>query len=425
MSQLVTRQPPSSLEFPFEALEAAPQALREQMEREALRVNCRYLEEFLEKYAFCPYSRGARKKNTVSHYVYYCDSHDPAPLVRRMAAIAADPQQVVAQVIFPAVDVTPKDWIRFSHDLTAYAHAQIGGGAVLACAPLHPELPYTTSCAEGMIPLFRRTPDPTIQWVRLDGLAAIYKGRGGDTVFVEPSSIMDYVATASTRPDLYQRIAETNAAMAKRLTFPIVEDLLADIARDAQKSYARIFLGVDPAATTAADDAESEVAQAGEAPRAHHHEATPHDGGLVKVATWSALLDRAPVGVVVAGVELVVVRYCDKVSVLEGRCPHRAALLATGQVDADHLVCREHGWDFRLEDGKSSCVAGEALCVFKAHIDAAADAVLIDPRDVDAWKLAHPTAFQPDEFDDELSAEPQLLQLKTGPGQGRSPRRGS
>ncbi len=400
MSKVVTREPPSHLNFPFDPLEPAAEILLEQMQSEALRVNRRYLEEFLEKYAFCPYSRGGRRKNTVHQYVYYCDSHDAAPLVQLMAEVARDPQQVVVQVIMPAIQVAPSDWIRFSHDLTAYGHAQIGGAPVLACAPLHPELPYNTEGPEAMIPLFRRTPDPTIQWVRLDGLAAIYEGRGADTVFVEAKSILDYLATASTRPNLYQRIAETNAAMAKRLTFPVVEALLREIARDAQKSYARIFLAADPTAhsTTPTRDAVAPLPQADAGPQPGCFEAIPQPCGLVKVATWSALGERSPVGAVVDGVELVVIRHGDAVSVLEGRCPHRAALLAQGQVEGQHLVCQEHGWDFRLDDGKSSCVPGEGLCVFRAKIDAAADAVLIDPQDVGAWKAAHPTAFQRSEF---------------------------
>ncbi len=400
MSQIVTRKPPSHLDFPFDPLEPAAEILREHMQSEALRVNRRYLEEFLEKYAFCPYSRGGRRKNTVHQYVYYCDSHDAAPLVQLMAEVARDPQQVVVQVIMPAIQVAPDDWIRFSHDLTAYGHAQLGGAAVLACAPLHPELPYNTEGPEAMIPLFRRTPDPTIQWVRLDGLAAIYEGRGADTVFVEAKSILDYLATASTRPNLYQRIAETNAAMAKRLTFPVVEALLREIARDAQKSYARIFLAADPTvhSTTPTGDAVAPLPQADADPQPGCFEAIPQPCGLVKVATWSVLADRSPVGAVVDGVELVVIRHDEAVSVLEGRCPHRAALLALGQVEGQHLICQEHGWDFRLDDGKSSCVAGEGLCVFRAKIDADADAVLIDPQDVGAWKAAHPTAFQRSEF---------------------------
>ena len=48
------------------------------------------------------------------------------------------------------------------------------------------------------------------------------------------------------------------------------------------------------------------------------------------VATWSDLPDREPTGARVAGVDLVVARYDDAVSVLYGRCQHRDVLLAVG-----------------------------------------------------------------------------------------------
>ncbi len=248
----LTRAAPTHIEFPFEALEPATASVKKRLEREALRVNDRYLEEFLEKYAFCPYSREGRKKGQVHRYVHYCDSHDPGSLVELMHKVAADPQQVVVQVIMPLIDASPEGWIRFSQELTDYGHARLGGPSVLACAPLHPELPYNTLNPEAMIPLFRRTPDPTIQWVRLDGLASIYEGRGGDTVFVDANAIGDYMEHVSPQVNLYERIAETNAAMAKRLSFEVIEALLGSIARDARQSYARVLLEGDPEATHSA-----------------------------------------------------------------------------------------------------------------------------------------------------------------------------
>ncbi len=250
---ILTRTAPTRVEFPFEALEPASASVKRALEREALRVNDRYLEEFLEKYAFCPYSREGRRKGQVHRYVHYCDSHDPESLIELMQEVAADPQQVVVQVIMPGIDVSPEDWIRFGKELTDYGHAKLGGPNVLACAPLHPALPYNTLNPEAMIPLFRRTPDPTIQWVRLDGLAAIYEGRGGDTVFVDVNSIGDYMEHVSPPVNLYERIAQTNAAMAKRMSFEVIEALLGSIATDARKSYARVLLEADPQTTPSGD----------------------------------------------------------------------------------------------------------------------------------------------------------------------------
>ena len=45
----------------------------------------------------------------------------------------------------------------------------------------------------------------------------------------------------------------------------------------------------------------------------------------------------APVGALVDGVDLVVVRFDDNHSVLYGRCLHRGALMGDGHVDGDFL----------------------------------------------------------------------------------------
>src|SRR5262249_20669077 len=36
----------------------------------------------------------------------------------------------------------------------------------------------------------------------------------------------------------------------------------------------------------------------------------------------------------------------------QGRCPHQGASLAEGEVDGSHLVCRNHGWRFDIENGQ-------------------------------------------------------------------------
>ena len=50
----------------------------------------------------------------------------------------------------------------------------------------------------------------------------------------------------------------------------------------------------------------------------------------VAVANWKELEDRKPAYALVADVDLVVVRFDDKVSVFYGRCLHRGALMADG-----------------------------------------------------------------------------------------------
>ncbi|HET9648898.1 MAG TPA: glutamate synthase-related protein [Microlunatus sp.] len=66
------------------------------------------------------------------------------------------------------------------------------------------------------------------------------------------------------------------------------------------------------------------------------------------------LADDVPHGAQVNGIDLVLVRRGQTLSVFEGRCQHRGALLADGSVVGDDLVCGVHGWDYRIDTGIST-----------------------------------------------------------------------
>ncbi len=116
------------------------------------------------------------------------------------------------------------------------------------------------------------------------------------------------------------------------------------------------------------------------------------------VATWSELTDRRPAYALVAGVDLVVIRHDDEVSVLFGRCLHRGALLADGRVEGPNLICGVHGWDYRYDTGVSEYNNDEALRRFETWIDAEADTVWIDEEEVAEWARANPQPYRRDEY---------------------------
>ena len=119
---------------------------------------------------------------------------------------------------------------------------------------------------------------------------------------------------------------------------------------------------------------------------------------LVKVARWSDLADRQPSYALVSGVDLVVVRFDDQVSVLFGRCHHRGALLADGHIDGPNLICGVHGWDYRYDTGVSEYNNEEALHRFSATIDEAQDSVLVDEGEIAAFAIENPQPFRRDEY---------------------------
>jgi glutamate synthase domain-containing protein 2 len=118
----------------------------------------------------------------------------------------------------------------------------------------------------------------------------------------------------------------------------------------------------------------------------------------VKIATWSALIDRTPSYALVGNVDLVIVRYGDEVSVLYGRCQHRDALMADGNVVGDNLICGVHGWDYRYDTGVSEYNNNERLEKFTAVVDSDEDAVLVDASEIAAFEKHHPQYFKRDDY---------------------------
>lgn len=116
----------------------------------------------------------------------------------------------------------------------------------------------------------------------------------------------------------------------------------------------------------------------------------------VVVALWDELEDRKPVHALVANVDLVVVRFDDKVSVLYGRCLHRGALLADGHADGPNLICGVHNWDFRLDTGVSEYDNKECLKKFQTWHEN--DKILVDEEEVAVWHAAHPQPFKRNDY---------------------------
>ena len=69
----------------------------------------------------------------------------------------------------------------------------------------------------------------------------------------------------------------------------------------------------------------------------------------IKIVRFSELKDRTPHYALILGVDLVIIKYDEDVSVLYGRCLHRGALLSDGYIDGDNLICGVHFWDYRVD----------------------------------------------------------------------------
>lgn len=123
-----------------------------------------------------------------------------------------------------------------------------------------------------------------------------------------------------------------------------------------------------------------------------------HTVNKIPIATWSALKDRDPTYALVGEVDLVVVRWDDRASVLYGRCLHRGALMSDGHVDGQNLICGVHGWDYRLDTGVSEYANNEVLHRFRCWIDHESDQLLVDANEIAAWAVDHPQPYDRDAY---------------------------
>ncbi len=132
--------------------------------------------------------------------------------------------------------------------------------------------------------------------------------------------------------------------------------------------------------------------------------------------------DRQPAHALVAGVDLVVIRYDDDVIVLYGRCAHRGALMSDGYVDGHNLICGLHSWDYRLDTGISEYNNSEKLHKFGARIEDGN--VIVDEDEIRDWARDNPQPYYRDAYQGAYqdptgtAAEPHVKLIRKLAGEG-------
>jgi len=116
----------------------------------------------------------------------------------------------------------------------------------------------------------------------------------------------------------------------------------------------------------------------------------------IRIATWSEIPDRVLTGATVESIDLVIVRRDDEHSVLYGRCLHRGARLADGEIVGDDIICGLHGWDYQIDTGVSAYNNAEALEKFTSIVDD--DGLFVDLDEIMRWKMRHPQPYSPDVY---------------------------
>lgn len=115
-----------------------------------------------------------------------------------------------------------------------------------------------------------------------------------------------------------------------------------------------------------------------------------------KIFQVSKLKNKEPEHALVNGLDLVIVKFDDDISVLYGRCLHRGALMSDGHVDGHNLICGVHGWDYRVDSGVSEYNNKEVLHKFSTKIEG--DDLFVDAFEIESYLINSPQPFNRDTY---------------------------
>jgi hypothetical protein len=212
-----------------------------QLEAEALRINERFLTEVVEPFEFCPFARGARESGALVRRVLL-DAPETAGSLAALDPLVDDPHVLVALLIYPRFSATVAAFERFATELRQAEDARRGGRSPLVTAVFHPRLGGGGHATpQQLVNLLRRSPDPMIQFTRFSALEAV-RGAGPSGKFLfewSPGGLAELERRLATLP-VSERIARDNFATVERVGIACLEAILAELADDRARSYARL-----------------------------------------------------------------------------------------------------------------------------------------------------------------------------------------
>src|SRR6267378_4336596 len=196
----------------------------ESIEAAALARNDRYLREFVEALGLCPFARKCRESGRLARRVLRGErpAEATAAAVRELEQTSEE-QVEVALLIYP----------EFAGELSRFEEFRDevrGSLRLFYCVAFHPALPMDLSDANRAVSFLRRSPDPTLQLVRISTLDRVRSGRPAGSVYVDPSRLSpEELRDLEAVPSLSDQIAEANLCTLRREDPARLAQLLADL----------------------------------------------------------------------------------------------------------------------------------------------------------------------------------------------------
>jgi hypothetical protein len=227
---------------PLSGLPCQQVSRAEDIERETLRLNRRYLREVVERFALCPWAERSRRDGQVAECVFQQESPDDlTPALAKLSELAARSEIEVALFIYPLLALGRLDFEHYARRLRTVDHDRYEVGAVpFALAVFHPDATPHLEDAERLIPFLRRSPYPTLQVVRTSALDRVRGEEQEGTAFLDLDLLGLAGITAPPPLSLRERIARHNLATVEREGVTTVDRAIADILGDRDATAARL-----------------------------------------------------------------------------------------------------------------------------------------------------------------------------------------
>jgi hypothetical protein len=194
---------------------------------EALRLNTRYVQEVVLAWHLCPWAEKALTGGQVRQHVLLDETPTPEASLPFLDELIGAPEIAIGLLIFPRATMRAAQFDAYAERVRRTDHARKPDAATSPPAPafliaaFHPGATETFTTPPQLVSYVRRTPDPTLQFVRTSVLRKV-TGEG--------SRVSDEVT---------QRNYETvNARGAGEL-----DAVLREIRRDRDETYARLGRG--------------------------------------------------------------------------------------------------------------------------------------------------------------------------------------
>ena len=176
----------------------------ESIEARALARNDRYLREFVEALELCPFARRCRESGRLARRVIRGErpGEATAAAVRELEATTEEEVEV-ALLIFPEFAGEARDFEDFCREVRPDLR-------LFHCVAFHPDLPMDLSDENRAVSFLRRSPDPTLQLVRIATLDRVRSGRPGGSIYLDTSGLSLDEIRVRGQLSVSEQIAQAN-----------------------------------------------------------------------------------------------------------------------------------------------------------------------------------------------------------------------